>query len=151
MCFRMFFFFPWRRCGFVGKLFKPPSPRPLGHVAQLKTVGGRRWIAHCLPTLCSVFWMASSDPDDEPGGERFPAAASGPLADGQALGFPAWAPSRCGSCFLSLWAPSFLGRAFFTPSHFGPEELAGSYLRESYGLFPSEVIFYLKMCGSKSM
>lgn len=38
------------------------------------------------------FWMASSDPDDEPGGERLPAAASGPLADGQArgpqLGFP---------------------------------------------------------------
>ena len=56
--------------------------------------------------------MASSDPDDKPGGERLPAAASGPLADGQALRFPAWVPSRCVSCFFCLWASSLPCRAF---------------------------------------
>lgn len=75
---------------------------PSSHVTQLKTVGGRRWIAHCPPTLWSFFWMASLDPDDKPGGKRLPAAASGSLADGQALGFPVWAPSRCFLCFSYL-------------------------------------------------
>lgn len=62
-----------------------PLPMPPGRVAQLKTASGGRWIAHCPPTLWSFFWMASSDPDEKPGGKRLPAAASGPLADGQAL------------------------------------------------------------------
>lgn len=130
----------------MGKLFNPPPDTPLGHVTQLKTVGGRRWIAHCPPTLCSFFWMASSDPDDKPGGERLPAAASGPLADGQALGFPAWAPSRCGSCFFCLWAASFLCRAFFTQSHSGPEELAGSYLRRGPYDPPAPGLYFTQRC-----
>lgn len=121
--------------------FSSPSPCPPGYVTQYKTVGGRRWIAHCPPTLWSFFWMASSDPDDKPGGRRLPAAASGPLADGQALRFPAWVPSRCVSCFFCLWASSFLSRVFFTQSHFGPEELAGSYLRSGSYVLPLLYIF----------
>ena len=66
---------------FCGQIFSSPFPCPRGYVTQYKTVGGRRWIAHCPPTLWSFFWMASSDPDDKPGGRRLPAAASGPLAD----------------------------------------------------------------------
>lgn len=97
---------------FCGQIFSSPFPCPPGYVTQYKTVGGRRWIAHCPPTLWSFFWMASSDPDDKPGGRRLPAAASGPLADGQALRFPAWVPSRCVLCFFCLWASSFLSRVF---------------------------------------
>lgn len=98
----------------MGKLLIPfpIPPHPPGHVTQLKTVRGRRWIAHCPPSLWSFFWMASSDPDDKPGGKWLPAAASGPLADGQALRFPAWVLSRCVSCFFCSGAASCLCRAF---------------------------------------
>lgn len=140
-----------RKVQFCEQTFYSPAPCPPGHAIQLKTVGGRRWIAHRPPALCSFSWMASLDPDDKPGGERLPAAASGSLADGQALRFPAWAPSRCVLCFFCWWASSFLCRAFFTRSHFGPEELAGSYLRTGAYAFPSGVIFYTKMSSFKGI
>lgn len=148
--------FPWRRCGFVGKLLIPfpkssPSPTPPGHVTQLKTVSGRRWIAHCPPTLWSFFWMASSDPDDKPGGKRLPAAASGPLADGQAFRFPAWVLSRCVLCFFCLGAASCLCRAFSQEVILDQNNWQILIEEEDLIFFPSGVIFYTKMCRSKGI
>lgn len=105
--------FSMRKVRFCGQTINPlPHAAPPGHVTQLKPVSGRRWIAHCPPTLWSSFWMASSDPDDKPGGKGLPAAASGPLADGQALGFPAWVLSRCVACFFCPGTAACLCRAF---------------------------------------
>lgn len=115
------------------------SSHPLHYT--IKNCGWEKMDCSSPSHSVALFWMASSNPDDKLGGKRLPTAASGPLADGQALGFPAWAPSRCVSCLSCVWASSYRRRKFFTRRHFEPEELAGSYLRCSC-VFPSGVIFY---------
>lgn len=53
---------------------------------------------------------------------------------------------------LLLFGNRFLPlQDIFTLSHFGPEELAGSYWRRGSYVFPSGVICYPKMCRSKGI
>lgn len=101
----------------------------------------RRWIAHYPPTLWSFFWTASSDPDDKPRGKRLPAAASGPVADGQALRFPAWVLSRCVSCFFCLGAASFLCRAFSHEVILDPKNWQVRVKEEDLMFFPLGLYF----------
>lgn len=145
--------FAWRRCGFVGKLLIPfpipPHPPRLCHtikncewekmdcslpshsvVLLLDGIIRPRWQAGRQETSSSSIW---------PSGRW-----SGPQVSSLGSLQMCLMLLLFGSCFLPL-------QGIFTRSHFGPEELSGSYWRRGSYIFPSWVIFCTKKCRSKGI
>lgn len=142
--------FPWGRCGFVGKYFHPlpHAPRKLCHTIQ--NCGWEKMDCSLPSHSVVLLWMASSDPDDKPGGRRLPAAASGPLADGQALRFPAWVPSDVSHASSVCEHPPSSAGYFYTKSFW--TRRTGRFLPKKWILcFAHCFTFCSKMPGSKGI